>query len=167
MYEFFLQIESLPLFAAFNESLFVYPIILGIHVLGIAFAVGLLGIVDLRLANLLLQSHTQREVVSGLRPWFIGGFIAVLLTGLFLFLAQASIYYTSWVFWGKIVLIVLAGLNALYFEIHYRRNELDRDVVRSHSRSRSRPFLSARASGLTSLGFWVVAIVLGRLLAYF
>jgi len=163
MYEYFLQVESWPLFTAFNESLFVYPIILGLHVLGIAFAVGLLGLVDLRLANVLLQNQPVRDVVSSLRPWFIGGFAAVLLTGVFLFVAQISVYYASPVFWTKIALIVLAGLNALYFEIHYRREEQgSTDTV-----SRSRLRFSPRASGLTSLGFWVVAIVLGRLLAYF
>lgn len=163
MYEYFLQVESWSLFTAFNESLFVYPIILGIHVLGIAFSVGLLGLVDLRLANVLLQNQPVRDVVSSLRPWFIGGFAAVLLTGVFLFVAQISVYYASPVFWTKIALIVLAGLNALYFEIHYRREEEES----AHAGSRSRLRFSPRASGLTSLGFWVVAIVLGRLLAYF
>jgi len=163
MNDVLLSVESLPLFAAFNQSLFVYPVVLGIHVLGIAFAVGLLVLVDLRLANVLLRTQSPAEVVDSLRPWFLAGFAAVLVTGTFLFVAQISVYFSSPVFWAKIGLIALAGLNAWYFERHVRQGP----AATAAGVVTRAPVLSQRASGLFSLGFWVVAIVLGRLLAYF
>ncbi len=156
MYEFFTGVENLGPVVAFTESLFAYPVVQGVHVLALAFAVGLLGLADLRLAGILLPQHSEREIVSGLRPWFIGGFSVLLVTGLLLFLPKATQLYANPLFLVKLALIALAGLNALWFELNYRRG----DVVAWR-------YLSPRAAGLISLGLWITIIVLGRLLAYF
>ena len=161
MYDLFLSFESLPLSIAFAESLFAYPIVLGIHLLALAFAVGLLGLADLRLMGVLLTEYSYSEVLDSLRPWFISGFALVLGSGIVLFLPQASVFYSSTLFWIKILMIALAGLNALYFEVTYRREH--KQVSRKSSWLRFSP----RASGSASLAFWLTAIVLGRLLAYF
>src|SRR5688572_16153600 len=90
LYSFFAWIETRAPVIAFTESLFAYPVVQGVHVLALAFAVGLLGLADLRLAGVLLPRHSERAIVSALRPWFIGGFGVLLLTGLLLFLPKAT-----------------------------------------------------------------------------
>jgi hypothetical protein len=159
LYEFFLRVENLQPVLAFTESLFAYPVVQGVHVLALAFAVGLLGLADLRLAGVLLTQGSERAIVSALRPWFIGGFCVLLVTGILLFLPKATSLYSHPLFLVKLGLIALAGLNALWFELNFRRVSVGSAAVWR--------YVSPRAAGLTSLGLWLTIIVLGRLLAYF
>ncbi len=160
LYDTFLQLENLPPVLAFTESLFAYPVVQGVHVLALAFAVGLLAIADLRLAGILLPQQPAQSFLGGLRPWFIGGFAVLVITGVLLFLPKATQLYASPLFLIKMFLIALAGLNAFYFELNFRRSQRA-DISGSwHS-------ISPRAAGLISLGLWVLIIILGRLLAYF
>lgn len=161
MYELFFGLESLPLSIAFAESLFAYPVVLGIHLLALVFAVGLLGLADLRLMGVLLIEYSYSEVLDSLRPWFIAGFALVVASGVVLFLPEASTFYSSTLFRIKILMISLAGLNALYFEVAYRHQR--KQVITESSWLRFSP----RASGSASLVLWLTALVLGRLLAYF
>lgn len=156
LYETFFAIENYPTVVNFGESLFAYPVVQGLHVLGLAVAVGLLALADLRLANVLFTSYPARAVVGGLRPWFILGYGFMFLTGVLLFLPKATQLYDSGLFWAKMALIVLAGINALYFELRYRR-----EAGEEGSATRR------KVAGLASLGLWVAVIVTGRLLAYF
>jgi hypothetical protein len=155
MDEFFFNIENLPAVVAFSESLFAYPVVQGLHVLTLAVAVGLLALADLRLAKVLLTAYPERVVVAGLRPWFIGGYALMFVTGVLLFLPKATLLYASPLFWTKMVLILLAGANALYFELHH------------HQDARAPGSIQPQVAGLASLGLWVAVIVTGRLLAYF
>ena len=156
-----LAAENSSLFESFRESLFLFPVVEGVHLLGLSVAVGLLALVDLRLAGLLLTAQPVADVVKGLRPWFVGGFLVVFASGLLLFVAKATIFFSSPLFWVKIFLIFLAGLNALYFEINHRRQDAGDTLLPGGA------LVSARLSGLLSLTFWTVIIVFGRLLAYF
>ncbi len=154
MYEFWAGVEGWSGFTTFNESLFAYPAVQGIHVLALGVAVGLLAIADLRLAGYVLTRHTAQAVLGSLRPWFIGGFGVVFCTGLLLFLSQATRFYDKPLFLAKLALIALAGINAVWFEV----------VVRGESRN---GFWSAKTAALSSLGLWTLIIIFGRLLAYF
>lgn len=159
--EFLTRLESSAPIVAFNESLFAYPIVEGMHLLGLAVAVGLLALVDLRLAGWFLAERPVDEVIRDLRPWFIGGFLTVIATGILLFFSKASVFYVSPLFWTKMGLIVLAGLNALYFEFNHQRVQHGAVALPGGR------WVSPKVSGLVSLSFWIVIIVLGRLLAYF
>lgn len=161
LFDLVVAVENSAALNAFRESLFVFPAVEGIHLLGLSVAVGLLALVDLRLAGWLLTGQPIGEVVKGLRPWFIGGFVAVISSGLILFFAKATIYANSPLFWVKLGLILLAGVNACYFEWSFRRSEGGLDALPGGD------VLNARISGLLSIGFWTTIIVLGRLLAYF
>lgn len=160
LYDIFLKLEMLPPVVAFTESLFAYPVVQGVHVLALAFAVGMLGIADLRLVGVLLPQYSEQAIVSSLRPWFIGGFCVLFVTGLLLFLPKATQLYASPLFLVKLVLILLAGLNAFWFELNYRRSHEGNATVAWY-------FMSPRIAGLMSLVLWITIIILGRLLAYF
>ena len=81
------------------------------------------------------------------------------ITGLALVYAQPMRFYVNIFFWVKMVMMALAGLNALAF--HYL-------TYNSVSRWDRDPILppAARLAGALGLALWVGVVVSGRLIAY-
>jgi hypothetical protein len=153
------RIEYSPLGVAIAESRYAFMIIEGVHLVGLAFAVGLLFVIDLRLMGVLLRGVPVQNIVAGLRPWVIAGFALIFLTGGLLFWSSAGRLVLSPAFSVKLGLIAVAGINALYFELVVARSEA----------VRQRPLelpVSVRAAGLASLVLWSMVIVFGRLIPY-
>ena len=152
-------IEESSLAIAIAESRYAFPAIEGLHLIGLSVAVGLLFITDLRLAGVILRKVPLTHVLHQLRPWVLGGFATIFITGGLLFFAEASVLVTSRVFGIKVLLIVLAGLNAAYFEFVIARKPAVRE---NHAALPA----SVRVAGLASLTLWSAVIVCGRLLPY-
>src|SRR4029453_9335180 len=99
-----------------RESVWVFPIIEGTHLLGIALSVGLLCWFDLRLLGVALRDQPVSKVWQQVMPVAFVGFTLMFISGLLLFWAEAITAYRSVHFWIKLGLLVLAGINALRFE---------------------------------------------------
>src|SRR5207248_2171860 len=99
-----------------RESVWVFPIVEGTHLLGIALSVGMLCWFDLRLLGVALPDEPVEKVWNQVMPIALIGFVLMFLTGLLLFWAEARTAYHSVHFWIKIALLVLVGINALVFE---------------------------------------------------
>lgn len=153
------HIEQWPLAVYIAESRYAFPLIEGVHLIGLSIAVGLLFITDLRLAGVVLKRLPAVQVLHQLRPWVLGGFVVIFITGGLLFLASASSLVTSAVFAWKLLFIVLAGINAAYFEFVIARRTQVRDgqLVLPHA---------AKYAAIASLGLWSVVIVCGRMIPY-
>src|SRR5437773_1263457 len=144
---------------AIRESLWVFPIIEGTHLLGIALSAGALCWFDLRLLGLSLRDEPISRVWKYVMPVAFVGFGLVFLTGFLLFWAEAATAYRSPHFWLKMVLIAVAGLNALFFEskLHPKMTAWDSAIT---------PPLAARVAGVVSLVLWTAIIITGRTMAY-
>jgi hypothetical protein len=142
-----------------RESIWVFPIIEGTHLLGIALSVGMLCWFDLRLLGLALRDQPVSKVWGQVMPVAFIGFVLMFITGLLLFWAEAITAYRSIHFWVKLVLLVLAGVNALSFEATAHKNmaEWDMEAV---------PPRRARMAGALSLILWAAIIITGRTMAY-
>ena len=153
------HIEQWPLAIYIAESRYAFPLIEGVHLIGLSIAVGLLFITDLRLAGVVLKRLPAVQVLHQLRPWVLGGFVVIFVTGGLLFLASASSLVTSAIFAWKLLFIALAGLNAAYFEfVIARRTEVrDGQIVLPRA---------AKYAATASLGLWSVVIVCGRMSPY-
>lgn len=152
-------IEQWPLAVAIAESRYAFPLIEGAHLIGLSVAVGLLFITDLRLAGVVLKRLPAVQVLNQLRPWVLGGFAVIFVTGGLLFLAGASSLVTSAIFAWKLLFIALAGLNAACFEfVIAKRTEVrEGQAVLPHA---------AKYAAIASLSLWTVVIVCGRLIPY-
>ena len=136
-----------------------FPYIEGTHVLGLSLSVGTVVWFDLRLLGATMKARPVAEVFRDLRGWMFAGFATMFLTGALLFTAHASKAYESTYFRAKLALIVLAGLNTLFYHL-----TIDRRVAEWGGAAV--PPLAARATGLISLALWFSVIATGRIFAY-
>lgn len=142
-----------------RESVWVFPIVEGTHLLGIALSVGLLCWFDLRLLGLVLRDQPVSKVWQQVMPVAFVGFALMFVSGLLLFWAEAITAYHSVHFWIKVLLLIAAGVNALSFETTAHRNMAEWDMAPV-------PPLRARMTGAISLILWTAIIITGRTMAY-
>jgi hypothetical protein len=141
-----------------KESSLLFPIIEGSHIMALSFSVGMIMILDMRLLRISFRSETVSSIMEQLMPWTLTGFAIEMLTGVLLFLTQAVKAYGNPFFRIKMILLVLAGINALYYQFRYypRMAEWDRT---------STP-VGVRVIAVLSMAFWAGVIACGRTMAY-
>src|SRR5262245_32931896 len=147
------SLQASPLGTTIAESRYAFPVIEGIHLIGLSAAIGLLFVTDLRLAGIILKEVPASRVLHALRPWVLSGFAAILLSGALLFVAEAPAMVGNPAFAFKLAFIALAGLNAAYFEL----------VI---VRRRGAPAPAVRFAALASVALWTLVIACGRLIPY-
>jgi hypothetical protein len=144
---------------ALHESIYMYALIESTHVLTLCMFVGLAALLDLRLLGVALRNVPVTRVIARYLPFIKVGFAVMVVTGALLFYAVPVRSYQSVWFRAKVILLLLAGLNAWLFHarIYGRVREWDTAPV---------PPRSARFAGGLSLLFWAAIIVSGRFIAY-
>lgn len=142
-----------------GESQYAYPVITGIHLIGLVVAVGLLFVVDFRILGRVLRPVPVHDLAQQLRPWIIWGFVAVYVSGVLLFWSSAARMLDSPAFVAKVLLLVIGTANALHFELVLAKSPSIRE---NHAVQPSR----LRAAAVVSLITWTLVIVFGRLTAY-
>lgn len=140
-----------------RESTWLFPAIESFHIWGSVLLVATTSVLCLRL----LGWGWREQLVSGLArqllPWAWVGFGIQVLSGFLLFSSEAVKAYHSTIFWTKMGLIVLAGVNALVFHyVPYRH-------IKSWDNAPVGP-LAAKLSGAFSIVLWFTIIALGRYL---
>jgi hypothetical protein len=86
-----------------------------LHFVGLCLLFGIASFVDLRMLG--MMKSISFNALHRLLPWAVLGFGINLITGMFFFVAASDQYTTNTVYQWKLVLIMLAGLNVLYFTI--------------------------------------------------
>ncbi len=98
-----------------RESLWLFPAIETLHLLGMTALVGTAAVFDLRLLGWMLRRERVSELAGRLLPWTWAGFALQVVTGILLFSSEAVKVYTNPAFRVKMLLIFLAGVHALIF----------------------------------------------------
>ena len=144
---------------ALHQSLYAYAIVESVHVWALCLFVGFAAMVDLRLVGVTFRRVPVSQLVARLLPWTKVGFVVMVMSGVLLFYAIPVRSYHSVFFRLKLVLLVLAGLNAWLFHwgIYRRVNTWDLDA---------RPPRRVRIAGALSLLLWAAIIFSGRMIAY-
>ena len=144
---------------ALHESLYLYPWIESTHVLSICLFFGTLLFVYLRLTDKVFNNLSVADVNRKVLPLTLFGFLVMSVTGLLLFYAIPVRNYQNIFFRIKILLIVIAGINAFFF---HRRMSKEAKVWDKDSSIPS----SMKNSAITSLVLWSSVIISGRMIAY-
>jgi hypothetical protein len=141
--------------SAIRQSQWLYPILEIVHITGIVLLTGAAILFDLRLLGF-SKTVPITLLAHHLLSWSKRGLILVVPSGLLLFITNAKALGIDPVFWLKMSLIVLAGINALIFhKISFRKHD---------GSNESSAFM--KLAGLLSIILWISVITCGRLLAY-
>lgn len=141
-----------------RESVWAYPALETLHVLGLGLVFGSILAFDLRL----IGWHRDLSVTRlgrHLLPWVWAGFALNLASGLLLFASDAVEFAANSSFRAKLVLLALAGLNALWFQARIAPSIPTWDTGVT-------PPARARAAAALSIALWLAIITAGRLMAY-
>ncbi len=141
-----------------NESLF--PWIESIHVLAITAVVGSIAIVDLRLLGVASRDRTVTRLTKDVLPLTWVAFAIAALSGVLMFISNAVNYAHNFYFQIKILLLVLAAVNMLFF--HFVPG---RDVDSWGASAQTTP-LKARLAGGASLLLWIGVVAFGRWIGF-
>jgi|TARA_B100001996_G_scaffold133790_1_gene101859 uncharacterized membrane protein len=159
MLDFVVWLSETKWSIALHESLYLYPWIESTHVLSICLFFGTLLFVDLRLTGKVFNNLSISEMNRKVLPLTIFGFLVMSVTGLLLFYAIPVRNYQNIFFRIKMLLMVIAGINAFFF---HRRMSKEAKIWDKDS---SIP-KSMKNSAIASLALWSSVIISGRMIAY-
>jgi len=147
---------------AMRQSLWLYPAVEIVHIVGIGLLFGSIAILDLRLLGF-SRSISVKRLASHVLPWSAAAFLLIVPSGLMMFTAHASDFISSPVFAVKVCLIMAAGVNAGLFHTIVFPSV---GVWDSEEMRKLGPPPSARACAAASLLIWISVIACGRLLVH-
>ena len=152
-------IEGSRLAGTIRDSLLLFPLLESIHVIGLALVFGTIAIIDLRLLGAASTVRPFRRMATDIMKWTWGAFALTAITGSLMFTTNASVYYHNFYFRTKMLLLVLAGINMLVFELTLGRAVHGWDTARSAPKA-------GRAAAVLSIVIWISVIFAGRLIGF-
>jgi hypothetical protein len=150
-------LESTGIATAIRTTPWMYPAFETAHYIGLSLLVGGILLIDLRTLGF-ARSLNLRSMI-GLLPFVWIGFLINVTTGSLLFIYGATNFGTNAAFGLKMGFMVLAGLNALAFDVCVRRARTDWVAA-------DRPPLNVKIFATLSLILWVCVVTTGRWMAY-
>lgn len=153
--EFATGLATLPAAAWIRTSPLAYPVLEVVHLWGLAVVFGTILVVDLRLIGLRLGGLDRLPLsilARALLPWTIRAFGVTAISGSLMFISRAPDFVTNAAFLLKLVLLGLAGLNALTLHLRGGIGAPQSGVN--------------RWQGALSIALWLGIIAFGRWMAY-
>ena len=125
-----------------------------IHFVGLSMLVGVILLIDLRVLGFMKQ--VSFAALDRLLPWAMLGFAINTFTGMLFFAAAYGQYTNNPAFFWKLVFVMLAGVNTLYFTF---------DRTWALEPGRDAPMLS-KAAAIGAMFFWVGVMYWGSMLPF-
>lgn len=152
------RLQEIGIAAAMRDSLWLYPVVETLHILGFVILVGAVVMFDLRLLGVSSRMPV-RMLAQHLLPWSLAALVLVIPAGLLLFLTDAAAIIGNPAFTLKMLLLFLVAANAVAFHLGPFRTVLTWDVHVPVPRA-------ARFHAVVSLLLWAAIIACGRAIAY-
>ena len=143
---------------ALRESQYVWSLFEVAHVVTMCLFAGLIVMMDLRLLGVGNMQTPFSQLQKRLFPWQMVGMTLSAITGFVLVYGDPMRFYANIFFWMKMLLMVIAGLNALAFHYitYFSVDTWDGKV----------PPYGAKMAGALGIVLWAFVIVTGRLIPY-
>ncbi len=153
------SLEQTPIAASVRQSLWLFPLLEILHLLGMVAVLGAIAAFDLRLLGWLMPRQRVSELAPRIFPWVWTGFALQVVTGGLLFSSEAAHMVLNPAFRIKMLLLLLAGANALLFQLTVFPG------VAAWDQDRILP-LRARLAGAVSLMCWIGVVAAGRMIGF-
>lgn len=144
---------------AILQSSLVFPIIEGTHILALSISVGMILVLDLRLLRVAFRGERVAMIMKESALLSMTGFGLMFATGLILFMTQAEKAYGNTFFRLKILMLILAGVNAAWYQFKYYPTMDEWDNAPTTP-------LGPRICAIASIICWILVIFCGRTMAY-
>ena len=158
--EFCQWLQETSVSVSIRESILMFPLLEGGHLLGISAPAWTIAISDLRMMGLICKKESASDVFHQLIPWITAGFLLMIVTGGLLLWSEPVKCYNSIWFRLKVLFLFLAGLNVLIFhssKVYRHMHEWE---------WAANPPRAAKIAGWISLISWGIVIIAGRTTAY-
>ena len=135
----------------------IWPLCEIVHFIGLTLVVGIAGFFDLRLMG--FMKRVPVSAARDLMPLAIAGFLLNLMTGAVFFIGTPHQYVGNVAWWAKMSCLLLAGLNAMFFETTVGARTMNLGAGDDTPRL-------AKMVGALSLASWLGVLYWGRMLPY-
>jgi hypothetical protein len=153
------SLESSGPATTIRNSLYIFPLLEATHVFGLAMVFGTIAIIDLRMLGIASTQRPFTRMASETLKWTWAAFAVTAATGVLMFTTNAGVYYHNVFFRTKMLMLVLAGINMLVFELTAWR------TIQQWDKSPSAP-LAGKTAAAVSLVIWITIIFLGRWIGF-
>lgn len=154
MLAFFEWCEATLIGQVVRDSVWLFPAIESVHLLGLCLLGGSILVVDLRLLGVALTRRPIAELATGARGWVVASLALMVATGLPLFLSEAVKCYYNTSFWVKMAALPVAvGFTFAVRDRLARRPEVDTSA-------------RTRLVGLASVALWFTVAAAGRWIGF-
>jgi hypothetical protein len=152
-------IQATGFFTALRGSAYVYPIVLALHMVGIAFFGGMVLMTDMRLLGWGMRKRSVADVVNQFRIAKRWGLLLIVTCGILMAGSKAEEYYYNAFFRTKLILLAIVALQELVFYRTVYANPASLD------RTPSTPG-NAKMAAAFSLLLWTAIACCGRGIGY-
>jgi hypothetical protein len=154
LFDVFDWLELTAIGEVVRGSIWLFPAIEAVHLLALAMIGGAVLVVDLRLLGVGLREQSLSSVARNAQPWLVASLLAMIATGVPLFLSEAVKCYFNPSFWVKMITLVVATLFAF-------------TVRRWVTTGRWGTAAAVqKLTGATSLSLWLVVAAAGRWIGF-
>src|SRR5258708_5020545 len=126
-----LWIQATDFFTYLRGSGYAYPVVLSMHMVGIAMFGGMILMTDMRILGLAMKKYPVADFIDQLRVPKRWGFLLAGTCGFLLFCCKAEEYYYNIFFRLKLTLFALIIIHALIFRasVYARAADFHRDGI--------------------------------------
>ena len=154
---FVVWLEATRLSRVIVGSTWIWPLCEILHFVGLSLVIGIAGFFDLRLMG--FMKRVPVAAARDLMPLAIAGFLMNLTTGATFFIGKPDQYVNNVAWWAKMGFLLLAGLNAMFFETTVGARTIDLGAGADTPRA-------AKIVGALSLISWLGVLYWGRMLPF-
>ena len=159
LHDLFFFVSELPSSIELRESQYVWSLFEVAHVVSMCLFAGLIIMMDLRLLGIGNMQSPFSQLQKRLFPWQMLGMALSAITGSVLVFGDPMRFYANIFFWLKMLMMVIAGVNAMAF------HNIAYFSVDSWDNARVPP-LGAKLAGALGVALWGFVIIAGRLIPY-
>jgi hypothetical protein len=148
--------EKTSVGTAIRESLWLFPAVESVHLLALGLIGGAILVVDARLFGWGLSRQSVADAEREARPWLLGSLAGMFVSGVLLFLSEATKCYYNAAFWAKMIFFA----TAVVFTFTFRQRTLVADE-RTVGRGRR------RLIAVVSVLLWAGVGISGRYIGFY